>query len=158
MFATSESLKRFSLTTSVEQRRPRIYAAESRHDAQELDNSSELAQQQTTVAKIAGLRIKNWPRFFVLWQIISCISAYDAFLAMKYRDELFPMEQNLMGRLLLTLNDGDPALFLVVKFLGTTMVLGILANLYHIRPQWGMTIAKCVAAFQVALLAYLAGG
>lgn len=39
--------------------------------------------------------------------------------------------------------------------MGTTMVLGILANLYHTRPQWGMVIVTGVAAYQVALLAYL---
>lgn len=100
-------------------------------------------------------RVKKWPQFLVLWQIIGCVSAYDAFLAMKYREELFHEERNLLGRLLLSLNDGDPALFLGAKFMGTTMVLGILANLYHTRPRWGMVIATGVAAYQIALLAYL---
>ncbi len=155
MSATSESWKRLSLTTSVEQCRPRKYVAEARQDAQDLDNSAELAPQHKTVTSHARLRIQGWTQFFVLWQIIGCVSAYDAFLAMKYRDKLHSLEQNLVGRLLLILNDGDPALFLGVKFLGTTMVLGILANIYHSQPQWGMAIAKGVAAFQIVLLAYL---
>jgi hypothetical protein len=158
MFATSETWKRFSFTTRVVQSLPRESAAETRPDAQDLDNSSESAQQGKAVTGTAGLRIQNWPLFFVLWQIIGCISAYDAFLVMQHREELRDLEQNWLGRLLLFTNAGDPALFVGVKFLGTTMVLGILANLYHSRPQRGLVIAKGVAAFQIALLAYLTCG
>lgn len=152
MVAMNGTWKRSTFVMRVKRSLPRTHAVESRHDAQELDNSTGLAQEPE---KVAGMRIENWPQFFVLWQIIGCISAYDAFLAMKYRDELYYEEQNLLGRLLLLLNDGDPALFLGLKFVGTTMVLGILANIYHRRPQWGMVIAKGVAAFQIGLLAYL---
>ena len=155
MIATNKTWERLSTVTSVEQRRPRQDAAELLNDAQDLDRSLELAQEGNSLTKIAGLRAQKWPQFFVLWQIIGGVSAYDAFLAMKYRDELFHEERNQLGRLLLSLNDGDPALFLGVKFMGTTMVLGILANLYHTRPQWGIVIATGVATFQLALLAYL---
>ena len=152
MFTTIGTWKRFAFATDVEHNRRRASAAEIRNDAQDLDNVLGLAQQRT---RIAGLHIQNWPQFFVLWQIIGCVSAYDAFLTMKYRNELFEEEQNPLGRLLLFTNDGDPALFIGVKFLGTIMVLGILANLFHSRPQWGLAIAKGVAAFQMILLAYL---
>lgn len=155
MFSTIGSWKRFSLAKNAEQRLLRKYAAETRIDAQDLDNPPEAALSRHSVANIAGLRVQHWPQFFVLWQIIGGVSAYDAFLAMKYRNELCQMEQNLLGRLLLYWNEGDPAVFLGVKFLGTMMVLGILANLYHSRPQQGMVIAKGVAAFQIGLLAYL---
>ena len=158
MFSTIGTWKCLSLTTRVARSRPRTIAAKTRTDAQDMDNASELAQQHNARVNLAGLRIQNWPQFFVLWQIIGCVSAYDAFLAMKYQAELRQMERNEIGRLLLKLNDGDPAIFLGVKFLGTMMVLGILANLYHSRPQWGMVIAKGVAAFQMVLLAYLTLG
>lgn len=110
------------------------------------------------IANIAKYRVQRWPQFFVLWQIIGCVSAYDAFLAMKYRNELTQMERNLFGRLLLAIDHGDPALFLAVKFMGTMMVLGILANLYHSHPQRGIVIAKAIAAFQLVLLGYLTLG
>lgn len=152
MVAMNGTWKRSSFVMRVNHSLPRTHAAESRHTAQELDNSTGLTQQP---ADIAGTRIEKWPQFFALWQVIGAVSAYDAFLTMKYRDELFIMEENLLGRLLMMLNDGDPALFLGMKFLGTTMVLGILANIYHRRPQWGMAIAQGVAAFQIVLLAYL---
>ncbi len=110
------------------------------------------------IASIAKRRIQDWPQFFVLWQIIGCVSAYDAFLAMKYRNELLQMERNFLGKLLLFIDRGDPALFLGVKFMGTMMVLGILANLYHSHPQRGIVIAKAIATFQLALLGYLTLG
>src|SRR5262245_52914142 len=122
MFATMGAWKRPPLAAKVEQSSPQKSAAETRNDAQDLDKVAEFAHQHNTVAGLEGFRIQNWPQFFVLWQIIGCVSAYDAFLAMKYRNELSEMEQNPLGQLLLMLNDGDPALFLGVKFLGTTMV------------------------------------
>lgn len=158
MIAMNRTWRRPTRTARERQFVRQQLAAETSVNAQALDNSSEHAQRQNTIMGIARLRIQNWPQFFVLWQIIGCVSAYDAFLAMKYRNELVQMEQNLIGRLLLFINDGDPAIFLGVKFMGTTMVLGILANLYHSRPQWGMVVAKGVATFQMALLAYLTLG
>lgn len=158
MNATIGAWKRFSLSESEEQDLPRRYAAETRMDAHELDDSAECVRQHKDAAAAVELGIGKWPQFFALWQIIGCVSAYDAFLAMKYRDELVYMERNLLGRVLLSLNDGDPAIFLGVKFLGTTFVLGVLANVYHSRPQRGMVIAKAVATFQIALLAYLIWG
>ena len=103
----------------------------------------------------ARLSAQDGWQFFVLWQIIGSVSAYDAFLAMKYRNELWQLEQNLLGRLLLFINNGDPSIFLGVKFLGTTMALGILASLYHSQPKRGLMIAKGVAGFQMLLAAYL---
>ena len=163
MSVTMETWKRFSGVMRVEPARPRKDAEKVRRDAQDFDNVSEDAGQLPSAKNIAGLRVQNWPQFFVLWQIIGCISAYDSFLAMKYRGELIGpdgtgMEQNELGRLLLSLDGGDPALFLGVKFLGTIMVLGILANLYHSRPQWGLAVARGVATFQMLLLAYLTVG
>lgn len=155
MLTMNEIRKRSSFVRRVNHSLPQAHASETRDNTLVLDDSIALAQQPEAVADLAGVRIENWPQFFVLWQIIGCISAYDAFLAMKYREELYYEEQNLLGRLLLLLNDGDPALFLGIKFVGTTMVLGILANIYHRRPQWGLAIAEGVAAFQIGLLAYL---
>lgn len=130
-------------------------ATETWNDAQICDNSLSLSRQFWSRSKIAEERIRSWPRFFVLWQVIGVISAYDAFLAMKYRDELPYIESNFIGQLLLLVNGDDPAVFLGVKFLGTIMVLGILANLYHTRPRWAMSVAYGVAGFQVGLWAYL---
>lgn len=161
MSASIDTWKRFSRGVRVEPTEPRKYAAEVRSEAQYFVNMSEPTPQLNFAKTIAGVHIQNWPQFFVLWQIIGCVSAYDAFLAMKLRSELagpLGSEQNWMGQWLLTLDGGDPALFLGVKFLGTIMVLGILINLYHNRPQWGLLVARGVATFQMLLLAYLTLG
>lgn len=131
------------------------YAADSKNEAMELRESQESPGRWLSFLRIAGSRTQNWSHFFVLWQIIGGISAYDAFLAMKYRAELPHMELNGLGRLLLWMEGGDPALFLGVKFFGTMMVLGILANLFYSRPVLGIWVARGVAAFQVGLLMFL---
>ncbi len=155
MITTNGVWKGFAVAREVEPSRPRSYDADMQPAALGLNNTLDARQQNKSATSIAGSRIQGWPQFFVLWQIIGCVSAFDAYLAMKYRDELFEEERNPLGQLLLILNQGDPALFLGVKFMGTMMVLGILVNIYHSRPQWGLAIAKGVAAYQLSLLAYL---
>lgn len=158
MFATLEAWKCFSRVVRVSRYWLAIAAAEVRSDAQESDNGLEVTQQFSHARETSGLRVQHWRQFFALWQIIGCISAYDAFLAMKNRNELagpLGIEENWLGKWLLLLDGGDPSLFLGVKFLGTVLVLGILTNLYLSRPRWGLAVAQGVAAFQMSLLAYL---
>lgn len=158
MFATLEAWKCLTRVVRVPRRWLAIDAAEVRSDAQESDKGSKVAQQFSHTREIPGLQIQHWRQFFALWQIIGCISAYDAFLAMKLRSELsgpLGMEENWLGQWLLLVDGGDPSLFLGAKFLGTVLVLGILTNLYLSRPQWGLAVARGVAAFQMSLLAYL---
>lgn len=155
MFATIRRTQDVRQLSGQEDRWPAPCATETWDDAQVLDNSLSLSRQFWSRSKIAEERIQNWPRFFILWQVIGIVSAYDAFLAMKYREELPYIESNFIGQLLLIINGDDPAVFLGVKFVGTVMVLGILANLYHTRPQWAMAVAYGVAAFQVGLCFYL---
>lgn len=158
MFATLEAWKCSSRVARAENLWRVNAAAEVRDRAQESDNDFKDMQQSTSATEITGLRIQHWRKFFLLWQIIGCVSAYDAFLAMKHRAELvgpLGMEENWLGQWLLSLDGDDPALFLGVKFLGTILVLGILTNLYLSRPQWGLAVARGVATFQMILLAYL---
>lgn len=158
MFATMEATRDDDETLELEPRRSSKRATEEWCDAQDLDNAANVTLRGWPRVRTAQQRIQSWPKFFVLWQVIGIVSAYDAFLAMKFQAELPFMERNHLGRFLLTVEDGDPALFLATKFLGTMMVLGILANLYHTRPRWGMTVAWGVASFQVGLLAFLTLG
>lgn len=158
MFATLEAWKCFSRVVQVPQRWVAIDAAELRNDAQESDKRLKGTQQFAQAREITGFRIQHWRQFFALWQVIGCVSAYDAFLAMKYHKELAGpagMEENWVGRWLLSLDGNDPSLFLGVKFLGTILVLGILTNLYLSRPRRGLAVARGVAVFQMMLLAYL---
>lgn len=92
MIATTGTWECVSLAAGVEQSLRRTDAEEMPNDAQGLDSPSELARQESSITSLVFLRKTKWPQFFVLWQIIGSVSAYDAFLAMKYRDELFYTE------------------------------------------------------------------
>lgn len=155
MFATNRTALETceSLNLDDEFESPR--ARDLWNDAQFLDSSGSRPHGFWSRAKIAEERHRSWPLFFALWFVIGAVSAYDAFLAMKYRSDLLFMEKNLIGRALLKLDGDGPALFLGLKFLGTIAVLGILANLYHFRPQWAMTVAYGVSAYQIGLVVYL---
>lgn len=158
MFATMQPWKCPPFTVRAERLRHTSDATEVRDGAQETNNQSESAKQFEAVKESTGLQIQHWRQFFALWQIIGSISAYDAFLAMKYRAELagpLGTEKNWLGQWLLSFDGNDPALFLGAKFLGTVLVLGILTNLYLSRPHWGLAVARGVATFQMSLLAYL---
>lgn len=155
MFATNRTNLETKESRNLEDEFDRPNAREMWSDAQVLDSSLSLSRRFWPHAEIAEERRRSWPAFFLLWFVIGAVSAYDAFLAMKFRSDLPLMERNLLGRALLQLDNDDPALFLTVKFLGTMTVLGILANLYHLRPQWAMKVAYGVTAFQIGLVVYL---
>jgi hypothetical protein len=150
MFATMHGRQETGGAVALEPSGPPNSASEPWTDAQVFDKSSD----RVATAE----RQRNWPKFLVLWQMIGMVSAYDAFLAMKHREDLLYLERNFLGKLLIVLHNGDPALFLGLKFLGTILALGILAHLYHTRPHWGLTVARVVATFQVGLLSYLICG
>lgn len=155
MFATNRRTLETPESQNFEVEFGRPGANEMWSDAQVLDNSLALPRRLWTRAEMTEERCRSWPTFFLLWFVIGAVSAYDAFLAMKFRSDLPLMERNLLGRALLHLDNDGPALFLTVKFLGTILALGILANLYHLRPQWAMKVAYGVTAFQIGLVVYL---
>lgn len=158
MFVTTETSCEDETGPMSQSSSASISATELWSDAQILDNSPSLKQSHSPHVKLAEHRSRSWPRFFVLWQIIGSVSAYDAFLAMKYRADLPYLERNLVGQLLLEINGDDPSLLVGVKFLGTMMVLGILSSLFNSRPERAMMVAYGVTACQISLLAYLTWG
>jgi len=96
------------------------------------------------------------PTLFALqWMLIGCVSAFDTYLLAKYRLEIMILERNPMGLLLLRLDEGEPALFIGLKFLGTVCVLGVVGGVYAYSRGLGHCVAGALAAFQLGLLAYL---
>jgi hypothetical protein len=93
--------------------------------------------------------------FPVLWMFIGCVSSYDAYLTLKFEDSIVAMELNPLGQFLLGLDDGDPSLFMAIKFVGTIVVLGVLSLLHRINTGYGTRMAAGLAAFQGALLGFL---
>lgn len=93
--------------------------------------------------------------FPTMWLTIGAISAFDTYLTVKYQEDLFRLELNPIGCWLLNLDGGEPALLIGLKFLGSTLVLGILALLYLRHRRIGLAVTIVLTGLQVALLGYL---
>lgn len=103
----------------------------------------------------SGLSVVRLALFPALWLFIGAVSSYDAYLTIKYEDSIAAMELNPLGQYLLQQNDGDAALFMGMKFVGTIVVLGVLNLIHRARPDWGMWMTGSVATFQGGLLGFL---
>lgn len=89
--------------------------------------------------------------YFAFWSLIAIVSTFDMYLCVRYAETLIAMEQNPVCQWLLALN-GVPIL-IAAKFLGTTIVLGVL---FALRRHWtGMWVSGGVCLFQALLLLYL---
>lgn len=93
--------------------------------------------------------------FPLLWVFIGFVTAVDAYLTVRFQSQLEFEEQNPIGVLVLSLSDWNPAQFIGLKYMGSTLVLGILTALYARNPRLGFTVTLAVAAFQFGLLCYL---
>jgi hypothetical protein len=121
-----------------------------------LSNGVTDATRQTILS--AGWKVLSAVRLAVfpaLWLFIGAVSSYDAYLTIKYEDSIAAMELNPLGQYLLQQNDGDAALFMAMKFVGTIVVLGVLNLIHRARPQWGLWMTGSVATFQGGLLGFL---
>lgn len=86
---------------------------------------------------------------------IGLISVWDLFLAVKYRHFLIEFEENPIGRLIIIVDDGDIALFVLTKFAGTVIVLGVLALIYEKLKAKTQAIILPIFMFQLFVLFYL---
>ncbi len=93
--------------------------------------------------------------FWTLFAIIAAVAAYDVYLSIKFQATLHAMEENPLGRWLIALDNGDVALFMTAKMMGTMVVLLVLPAFYRFRRNLGMATASGVAAFQSSLFCYL---
>jgi len=93
--------------------------------------------------------------FLSMWLFVGLVSAYDAWLAVKYWDSLDQMERNPACQYFIDLAPDDSSIFLRVKTSGTLAVLSVLASLYRNRPRLAMPVTAAVSVFQFGLLLYL---
>lgn len=93
--------------------------------------------------------------FPLLWIFIGSVSSYDAYLTLKFEDSIVAMELNPLGQFLLQLDEGDPSLFMAIKFAGTLIVLGVLNLIHRFAPAFGLKMTAAVATFQAVLLGFL---
>ena len=102
-----------------------------------------------------GRWLANDLLFPTLWMFIGFVSSCDAYLTIKYQEQICYLESNPVGRLLLSLDGGEPGLFIGAKFLGTIMVLGFLTTLYRANRPMATLLTSALAVFQFGLLCYL---
>ena len=87
--------------------------------------------------------------------IILFVSMNDVYWSFKTRDTLLEDELNPIGRWLIRLDDGDIALFMTAKMLGTIVVVMVLPWIYRIRRRMGLLVAMALTCFQIALFLQL---
>ena len=67
----------------------------------------------------------------------------------------YSAEQNPIGRYILELDEGDVSLFILLKIIGTYLVIAILYTFRHYNIRYTYVIAASVAIAQLILLMYL---
>ncbi|HVX12250.1 MAG TPA: hypothetical protein VHC22_13800 [Pirellulales bacterium] len=106
----------------------------------------------------AALRLPNQiidVGFFSMWLFVGLVSAYDAWLVVKYWDSILEFERNPVCSYFITLGDGNWDLFLRAKTSGTLAVLSVLIGLYRRNRRLALPVAGALSGFQLALLVYL---
>ena len=93
--------------------------------------------------------------FYIQLIFISLVASYDSYLAVKFRDGLYDLELNPLGRMLIRADGGDVALFMGLKMLGTIAVLGILLLLYNYKRNWSMLVTASITLVQMLVLYFL---
>ncbi len=90
-----------------------------------------------------------------LWTFIDLVSAVDTYLSAKYPDFLKALEINPVGRMLIQMDGGDPALLLGTKFFCNLLVFSILilSHRWYSRLCWVLTVASSL--LQLWLLGFL---
>jgi hypothetical protein len=90
-----------------------------------------------------------------LWVFIGLVSAVDTYLSAKFPDFLKALEVNPLGRALIEMDGGDPALLLGAKFFTNLLVISvlILSHRWYSRLCWVMTMA--LSLVQLWLLGFL---
>lgn len=105
-----------------------------------------------------GLRLAQptWQvGFLLMWLFVGLVSAYDAWLVVRYWDSILQLEKNPICVYFIRLGNGRSDIFLRVKTSGTLTVLSVLAGLYRNDRRVGWTVTGALSGFQLGLLAYL---
>ncbi len=90
--------------------------------------------------------------FCFQWLTIGFISAYDLYLALKYKNLMYEGELNPICRKVMELDDWDLSVFAGFKMAGTILALGILALAYNLRPRIAKPAIWALFIFQIILL------
>lgn len=86
--------------------------------------------------------------------LIGMTSAFDAFLAVYFKETILYLEQNPVCLQLIEWEPTFMSLFIVGKFTGTLMAIGVMVWLFRFRRHMGFAVAMAISVFQVGLIAY----
>jgi hypothetical protein len=93
--------------------------------------------------------------FAAVLLFVGAVSVYDGYLVLRTGDEICQFEKNPVGLWLLECNHGGPALFLIAKGIGTSIVLASLTVLYRRSQRIALPVAYALLVFQTGLLIFL---
>jgi hypothetical protein len=108
---------------------------------------------QDLAARTSFMIRRGW--FPALWLFIGAVSAMDCYLVFRFRDLMWELEENPIGRYLIELDNGNVTVFILTKAAGTVVVMCVLAGLYVYRRRWSFPITGSIAAFQLTLFIYV---
>jgi hypothetical protein len=112
----------------------------------------------TSISDLLRTFVANHAWFLATWVFIGIVSAYDAYLVVRYRDMILQAEENPVCLLLIRMDHEHLSVFLTAKFVATCLVLLTLLALYRAWRRFARPIVAGVASFQLALLVYLCVG
>tara|TARA_R110002110_G_scaffold63394_7_gene176378 strand:+ start:482 stop:796 length:315 start_codon:yes stop_codon:yes gene_type:complete len=90
------------------------------------------------------------------WCSIALISSVDVYFAIKLQNDLYDNEINPIGKWLMDMDNGDVALFMALKFLGTLIVLSCYPIIRsNFGAKWAHRYILIAAFLSFALLMFL---
>jgi len=96
--------------------------------------------------------------YAAMWFFIACVSAVDIYWSVFLHEVLHETEMNPLGSYLIEIDDQKIAIFMALKSIGTSIVLGFLILIFgkHKKIAWG--VISGVFICQLMLLLFLTEG
>ena len=114
--------------------------------------------------RLSAQILMSWIAAIAYVTVVGMVAAYDIVLTIRYANFLVQLEENPVGRWIMNLKhdtiyniEATPniAPFIVLKVIGTLIVLGVIIALIRWRTHVGHLVGLGVSGFQLGLAAYL---
>jgi hypothetical protein len=93
------------------------------------------------------------------WLFIGLVEAYDVYWSVKLQDTLYENELNPIGKFLISLDNGDVALFMALKVAAIILILGSLpAIMFANKAKLAWFLLGIVVVSRLALFVFLETG
>lgn len=121
--------------------------------------SLSLNQRGSQTSVKSGLYDPRVWYFLVCWILVCAVAAVDVYWSIRLSNSLREHELNPIGCWLIHIDGGSIALFMSLKFCGTTIALSIMPLLFFLYDfKIGYFVMVGVAAFMAALFCFLTWG